>query len=366
MRRESLMRKTGAAGSSPCPLSEKPRLKALSGVKILAVIGIIACHTGVLPQWDLCARMVEILFLLSGFCMAYNHYGDGFCGSFGEGWHIVRRKLPRFYPAHLATFLLQVFFVATWAAKPLSFILSFGALNLALLQAWFPKTQFMFNNVAWFLSALVFCYFVTPALAAAVKRAEERRRLGLMFLLLTAIRLYIEYMCNAFPREIWLNLHTNPLVQSLNYSLGFLAGAAFLRETTLNDILQKRLSAAWATLPEILFTGVYLAACYALAGVAYRLFFVLLGLPVIYIFAGGRGYVSRLISAKPAVWLAGYSLEIFMFHSFILYHYPVNPADGWYFVKFGAMVLAAAVGFRLLTGGIAAMWQRHSGSVATV
>ena len=55
-----------------------------------------------------------------------------------------------------------------------------------------------------------------------------------------------------------------------------------------------------------------------------------------------------------------------MFHSFILYHYPVNPADGWYFVKFGAIVLAAAIGFRLFTDGIAAVWRRYSGDVAAL
>lgn len=149
------------------PCSAKPRLTAFSGLKALAVIGIIACHMGALPGWDLCARMVEVLFLVSGFCMAYNH----FCPSDTpaarpSGWQIVKAKLPRLYPVHFATFLLQLFFVPAWSSQTIGFILSFGLLNLTLQHAWFQSTQFMFNNVSWFLSALLFCYFITPPFPA--------------------------------------------------------------------------------------------------------------------------------------------------------------------------------------------------------
>ena len=55
-------------------------------------------------------------------------------------------------------------------------------------------------------------------------RAKAARRLFLFFALLVAIRLYIEYMRSSYPSYIRLDLHANPLVQALNYSLGFIAG----------------------------------------------------------------------------------------------------------------------------------------------
>ena len=115
------------------PCSAKPRLTAFSGLKALAVIGIIACHMGALPGWDLCARMVEVLFLVSGFCMAYNHFcpSDTPAAS-PSGWQIVKAKLPRLYPVHFTTFLLQLFFVPAWSSQTIGFILSFGLLNLTL------------------------------------------------------------------------------------------------------------------------------------------------------------------------------------------------------------------------------------------
>lgn len=394
------------------PCSAKPRLTAFSGLKALAVIGIIACHMGALPGWDLCARMVEVLFLVSGFCMAYNHFCPSdtptfqpsdntqtaaentsnasaeahntasrttaptalntssrntshHTASFGcnnpaintaalsavaypSGWQIVKAKLPRLYPVHFATFLLQLFFVPAWSSQTIGFILSFGLLNLTLQHAWFQSTQFMFNNVSWFLSALLFCYFITPALSRAAARAKAARRLFLFFALLVAIRLYIEYMRSSYPSYIRLDLHANPLVQALNYSLGFIAGVFFLSPSPLNAVLRQRLSFAAATLLETLFAGLYLAACYSLGGTAYRLFFVLLALPVIYVLAFGRGALSRIISAKPLLWFETVNLEIFMFHSFILYHFPVNADNPWYYAEFAAITLAAAAGFHLL------------------
>lgn len=155
-------------------------------------------------------------------------------------------------------------------------------------------------------------------------------------------------MRSSYPSYIRLDLHANPLVQALNYSLGFIAGVFFLSPSPLNAVLRQRLSFAAATLLETLFAGLYLAACYSLGGTAYRLFFVLLALPVIYVLAFGRGALSRIISAKPLLWLETVNLEIFMFHSFILYHFPVNADNPWYYAEFAAITLAAAAGFHLL------------------
>ena len=65
--------------------------------------------------------------------MAYNH----FCPSDTpaarpSGWQIVKAKLPRLYPVHFTTFLLQLFFVPAWSSQTIGFILSFGLLNLTL------------------------------------------------------------------------------------------------------------------------------------------------------------------------------------------------------------------------------------------
>ncbi len=323
-------------------LQPKPRLNAFSGIKVLAVAGIIACHAGLFPGWDLCARMVEVLFLVSGFCMAYNYYEKTTEPTLAAGVEIVKGKLPRLYSIHLATFLLQLFFVATWAQKPLEYIFSVGLLNLSLQHAWFPATQFTFNNVSWFLSALIFCYFITPTLTGAARTANARHRLGALFLLIAAIRFYLEYMERNHPALIPLDLHANPLIQSLNYSLGFIAGVWFINASNANAILNKRLSAAAISWLEFLFVALYLAACYTLADTAYRLFFILLALPPLYLLAFNRGVLSRTLAAQPLRWLETITLEVFMFHSFILYHYPVNRLDPWYDVKFAAITLAAA------------------------
>lgn len=332
------------------PTQIKPRLNIFSGLKLLAVIGIISCHFGGFAGWDLCARMVEVLFLISGFCMAYNHYSlvQQDLTPFVSGWKIIRRKLPKIYPVHLVTFLLQLCFVTTWSSLPWNFILPFGLLNLTLQHAWFQKTQFMFNNVSWFLSALMFCYFITPALTAVAAKAEKMRRLWLMFLILVLVRLYLEYMCNTYPDIIYLDLHVNPLIQGLNYSLGFIAGIWFVFPSSLNKTLKKNLSANWISLLEIMTTSVYLTCCWALADKMYRLFFILLALPVIYILAYERGIIAKLLSLKVLVRLSALNLEIFMFHSFILYHFPAQLGNIVYYAEFAILTLLTAVFFKKL------------------
>lgn len=329
------------------PISPQPRLKALNGIKVLAVAGIIIGHMGYYGSWDICARMVEILFILSGFCMAYNHYQTN-QEEAQNGWQIIKKKLPKFYPIHITTFLLQLFFVPTWANKSLEFILIFGTLNLSLQQAWFQKTQFMFNNVSWFLSSLIFCYFITPSLKKLCKSFTEKGKLWLVFLSVIMIRTYLEYAVNQYPRELSLDLHTNPLIQGLNYTLGYIAGIYYSKDSLINKILREQSSQFQISLIEILCLGVYISSCYSIGTDGYRIFYVILGLPIIYILGFGKGYISRLLSIKPFSLLEKITLEVFMLHSFILYHYPAIKGDIAYDIKFTAITLGSAISFKIL------------------
>lgn len=317
----------------------KPRISALSGLKVLAVFLVIACHLGVAPRLDLCARMVEVLFVVSGFCMAYNHYGDE---QEESGTALAFRKYKRFLPLHLLTFFLQLFFVETWLHKPIEYILSVGALNLTLMHAWFSHTAFSFNNVSWFLSALVFCYLITPELKRLVYRAEIKRYFWVLFFSVFAVRMYIEYMVYAHTRLVYVDLHTNPAIQGLNYSLGYLFGVCFLREGAFNRCLKAGLSFGGLSLLQIAVAGFYLAAVLELSFM-YRGVFVLLAAMLIYVLAAGGGMLSRVLSAKPLVWLENITLEAFMLHSFILYHYPAEGGNLRYYMQFGAIVLLAAL-----------------------
>ena len=344
--------KKATIASAPAEIATVPPirhiLKPLNGLKALAVIGIVFGHMNFGGSWDMCARMVEILFILSGFCMAYNHYQDSAKKPEKTGWEIIKSKLPKFYPVHVTTFLLQVLFVPTWAMKSMGFILVFGTLNLSLQQAWFQKTQFMFNNVSWFLSSLIFCYFITPSLKKLCRYSEEKGKLWLCFLSLLGIRIYLEYTILNYPTYVFMDLHTNPIIQSLNYTLGFITGIYFIRPTHINRYLSTQSDRSEMSVLECVFIGVYASFCYSFGVELYRIFYVVLALPIIYLLGFGNGLISRLLSIKPLMWFEKINLELFMFHSFILYHLPVESGNIGYYVKFWLISIMVALGFKMI------------------
>ena len=314
-------------------------IDTLSFLKLGAVLGILACHTGMIDAFDACARMVEILFLVSGFLMAYNHHQEK---QTSTGWQIVVHKLPRFYPIHVLCFLLQLFFVATWTYKPLSYHLSVGVLNLSLLQAWFIGTEFSYNNVSWYLSALVFAYAMTPVLKKIIQ-SQENKSYGLLkvFLGFALTRLYLEYFSHHASRFAPIDLHCNPLVQTLNYSLGYVLGVLYQRKNIFNKALQQDVSANYITVAQFLITVFYILICICFYDFS-RFFFILAALPVIYMFAINRGLFKWLSSLKAIRFFENMTLEIFMLHSFILYKIPTDNSEPLSYVKFFIVTIIAA------------------------
>lgn len=336
-------------------MTDKPYIYSLSLLKLVAVMGILGCHTGLIDTFDACGRMVEILFLSSGFLMAYNHHAQQ---QPQTGWQVVKSKLPRFYPIHVICFLLQWLFVATWTAKPLSFLLSVGVLNLALQQAWFVRTEFSYNNVSWFLSALVYAYAMTPTIKRAVIWGEKVP-FGLLkvFLTLVILRGYCEYLSANASRYVAFDMHCNPFVQMLNYALGYITAVAAIKQNAFNKLLKTGISAWQLTVIQILFITVYMLAGYKLADME-RAFFVILALPIFYVLSFDRGIINRLGRLKPVVWLSSMTLEIFMFHSFILYHLPTIPERRLSYVIFFAVTLVVSVSYHLCYQKIRAVWHQ--------
>ena len=323
---------------------KKAYINSLSLLKLLAVLGIIGCHTSMIKTFDACGRCVELLFLASGFLMAYNHFSDK---QEQTWWQAVIQKLPRLYPIHLVCFLLQAIFVVTWATKPLSYFLTVGILNLTLQQAWFIPTEFSYNNVSWYLSALVFAYAMTPAIKDGVKRAIAKKYgLLALFIGIAIIRYYCEYLAVNAIRYVSIDVHCNPFVQMLNYALGYITAVAFMQKNVFNTTLKEVLPTWQVTILQILVMILYVLCCNRFAENT-RVFFVIIALPVFYVLAIDRGIIRSIGGWMPVRFFADMTLEIFMLHSFILYKLPVAAEEPMSFVIFFATTMMAATAFHL-------------------
>ena len=109
------------------------QLRSITGLKVLATLGIFIWYCGLLKSPDLGARCVKIFLVVSGFLTAYNHHGS-YEGTLDEGVAIVRKKLRSIYPVYLAGFLLAVVVILANDVLPRSVYTALPA-GLVLLLA---------------------------------------------------------------------------------------------------------------------------------------------------------------------------------------------------------------------------------------
>ena len=94
------------------------------------------------------------------------------------------------WPLHFIAFLICL------SLMPISDIFTkktvFEALiNLSLLQSWSidSSTFFYFNGTRWFLSSILFCYFLSPFL---LKTVNTKKRAIISFIMVISLRILIE------------------------------------------------------------------------------------------------------------------------------------------------------------------------------
>ena len=170
-----------------------PGLQALRGI---AILGVYFCHAGVLVR---ATWILSVFFVLSGFLTAYRHRSGPLpecspAGCLRYAWRRIRRLYPLYFLTLLffLALLLRSLRAGALPGTRLSDIaLTFG-LNVALLQAWAPYNSiyYSFNTPAWFLSAIVFMYFVTPPLLRVLRRSDKR---GLIRALALVCGVYCAY-----------------------------------------------------------------------------------------------------------------------------------------------------------------------------
>jgi peptidoglycan/LPS O-acetylase OafA/YrhL len=187
------------------PAIRRPRLPALTGVRILAALHIYLFHLkqahdgGVLtfPVLDrLPAPMTNLLgrgyistgffFQLSGFLLAYVYLDPSgrLKTSAREFW---RGRFLRLYPLYFLSLLLLVpapALLPFTARHPAPLEVAAGvATSLTLTQAWFPSLALWWNAPAWALSAFATFYLILPAFARATSGLGRRGLIALVVIL---------------------------------------------------------------------------------------------------------------------------------------------------------------------------------------
>jgi hypothetical protein len=153
---------------------------------------------------DYGARMCEFLIVSSGFLVGYNYYKRAMPATYKSSCKYAYKHLRSFYPLHIINSLYCMFkFKRKFSLSDYEIFI----FNFLLLKVWrsnnpalFPKS-IHFNGIAWFVSVLLFCYFMSPFLLGGIQKINNSL---IIFFIVAFIRLGIEELLKMEQLILWI------------------------------------------------------------------------------------------------------------------------------------------------------------------
>lgn len=321
---------------------ERKRLDGLNVVRALAFLLIFISHTSIPNSAFGGPAGVEIFFLLSGFLMFWNYVDReldfSFRGRLQFAWHKVRKL----YPLYLLTFfvgvILDVQLYGLNGIIRLVLTAVKSVLNLLLLQSWVPKASFYFsfNSVAWYLSVILFLYFMFPRILRRLNDYKRRKSAGVAIVCIVILQMVISFCVSLVCRHLSISeditkwfTYINPVYRLGDFIIGCNLGYMF--KTDSRVLSSDRSWHGWqytcleiASLLLLILEGIFFNSigsdlqdpCPQLWWIWSLLFLPTSGL-IIYIYSLGGGLISRL-NGSPVRNIVALSPYAFLMHQLVI------------------------------------------------
>ena len=172
---------------------------------------------------------------------------------------------------------------------------------------------FSLNGPSWFLSALLFCYFMTPFLCTFARKV----RVSCPLFVATALTPWlIGYAEGAVPGITGLNEHVSPIIRCLEFFMGMLLVPLFMyAREHLHDGISTKVAFSVLEIFSIL-AVIYLSV--AKNEVWGRSVFALMFCAFVFVFAFDAGVLSKLFAIKPFQMFSSIQFEFYMLHQAVL------------------------------------------------
>jgi len=292
---------------------EAGRFLALDGLRGVFALAIVlfhlrfATHFFGWPGLRDAYLAVDFFFVLSGFVIAHA-YWDRLADGASTARFLIRR-VGRIWPLHVAVLLaLVVLEVVRAGLGDTAFDGETSgvalAANLVLVQAWGPLPIATWNVPAWSISAELFAYI----LFAVVSLLAPTQRVLLSALIAVISAVVLMVFAPDMDQAATLAL---PRV-----GYGFFAGVLVLaawRHSGGLPGLSPRLASGLELALVVVTLGYIAMVQRGVLGFAAPLLFAV----AIYVFAAGRGVVSRLLSSRPLQFLGRVSFSVYLLHFLI-------------------------------------------------
>ena len=310
--------------------ADNKRISSLDGLKAVMMLMIFCWHTPPNPASpigepaaDLGARACEVLFVASGFLVGCRHYDRLIPAGLRQSWDYVSGKIAKVWPVHFIAFLVISVYLA--GSDPHDFFRSSTAwkavVNLCLMQAW-SADPFSFNSVAWFISALMFCWFMSPLLMPVLKRPLSVTAAA--FAGCAVLRIAIELACEDGAAVFSVDFHVSPVIRCMEFFMGMLMAPAYI---SLKRALESKAGGsasrsasrmAVMTAAELLVSSGYIFLMYRMEGRWIRGYFVMAACVLVFTFALNAGALSGFLSLRIFALFAVIQMEFYLFHQVII------------------------------------------------
>jgi peptidoglycan/LPS O-acetylase OafA/YrhL len=314
-------------------------LPALTPLRFFAALAVFVFHVRCAESGQTHERSfgffhlatgVSFFFVLSGFILTYNYLDELRHPTRRGAWNFLVARWARIYPVHLLGCLVFLPFtykplVSGWLGNPLEVVCE----HVFLAHGFLPEIGLKGNALnppSWSLSAEWFFYLLLPALIPGLTTGSRRRRGAVLLLCLAPWLGAVAGTVGLFSLPTWFSPYRYPPVRLADFVAGVLLGVYWHRRSAPGAIIRPAL--VRATLVEVgalLVAGGWAWACVVVSPTpiwaltarwvgVYTPSFLLL----IWVFARGGGLVSRVLSARPLVYLGELSYAFYMLHFAVL------------------------------------------------
>lgn len=318
------------------------KLDQLTSLRFFAAMMIVFHHAtnsfGIRPIGVNLGQGVSFFFVLSGFILYYVYPKLATWPNIRQFW---RARIARLWPAYAVSLAIGFFLVPyTWQTGT-------AVATLLMVQAWIPESiyYFSYNAAAWSISTEIFFYLAFPVLLYNWKTNWWIKLLLSLSVLILLMKLSSHFSLPDYGNPAVGGgtvvsqhglLYINPISRIFEFILGMCVALAWRSKPQLgwNPWLATALEIGAGALCAAAMYYTALAAWHARtsfgppaglwvthSGPAFA--FCLL----VYVFAQGRGLLSRLLAAPFLVVLGEISFSMYLLHQIFLTYYRRHPAD---------------------------------------
>lgn len=299
-------------------------INTLTSFRFFAALLVFVWHLpllSILSRYQLGYLGVSFFYLLSGFILTHVYASKINKLISMQTFNFLIARFAKIYPVHILTMLIAIPIAIHFNYYQTSYQwISVFMTNLLLIQSWFqdPLIHFGLNGLAWSISVEIFFYVCLPFVLLIMHKKNRYFKSAkiLAYIIIFWILAYI-FLYNQNARLNEWQYYILPIARIPEFITGVLLYKLFKENKNLKFIINKK--------PGLLETSaIFLVTFTVILGtyIPQPLRFSALYLPslsfLIYVFAHQSGYLSKILSKRPFVFLGEISFSFYMIHLLVI------------------------------------------------